>query len=69
MKDIKYIIYKEEDKYVSQCLNVDVASFGDTVDEAIDNIAEAVELYFEDNDSANFVNVDMAMIGDRQLNI
>ena len=33
--------------YVSQCLNVNVSSFGDTIDEAVNNLKEAVELYFE----------------------
>jgi predicted RNase H-like HicB family nuclease len=43
---LEYVIYKEDKYYVSQCLNVDVASFGDNVDEAVDNLKEAVELYF-----------------------
>ncbi|WP_404424429.1 type II toxin-antitoxin system HicB family antitoxin [Nibricoccus sp. IMCC34717] len=34
--------------YVAQCLNVEVASFGDTIKEAIANLKVAVELYFED---------------------
>ena len=50
MKEIKYVIYREGEHFVSRCLNVDVASFGNTVDEAIKNITEAVELYFEDHD-------------------
>lgn len=48
MKAIKYIIYKEGEYYVSQCLNVDVASFGDTIQEAIDNLNEAVKLYLDE---------------------
>lgn len=47
MKSLKYIIHKEGDYYVSQCLNVDVSSFGNSVEDAIDNLKEAVELYFE----------------------
>ena len=54
MKDIKYVIYREDEQYVAQCLNVDVSSFGSTVDEAIKNITEAVELYYEDNDTSTF---------------
>ena len=50
MKSIKYIVYKEEDYYVSQCLNVDVSSFGETIGEAISALKEAVSLYFEDED-------------------
>jgi len=47
MKTIKYIIFKEGKYYVSQCLNVDVSSFGATVDEATSNLKEALELFFE----------------------
>lgn len=47
MKEINYVIWQEEKYYVAQCLNVDVSSFGETIDEAIHNIKEAVELYFE----------------------
>ena len=34
--------------YVAQCLDVDVASQGASVDEALKNLREALELYFED---------------------
>jgi len=50
MKNIKYTVYKEGDYYVSQCLNVDISSFGSTIDESIDTLTEALELYFEDNE-------------------
>ncbi len=45
---LKNIVWKEGKYYVSQCLNVDVSSFGDTKKEAIANLNEAIELYFED---------------------
>lgn len=48
-KKIQYLITKEEEYYVSQCLNVDVSSFGKTIDEAIKNLKEALDLYYEDN--------------------
>jgi hypothetical protein len=35
----------EEDWYVAQCLEVDVASQGRTIEEALSNLREAVELY------------------------
>jgi predicted RNase H-like HicB family nuclease len=50
MKNIKYVVYREDKYYVSQCLNVDVSSFGITLNAAMDNLKEALELYFEDND-------------------
>jgi predicted RNase H-like HicB family nuclease len=48
MKTIKFIIYKEGKHYVSQCLNVDISSFGATIDDASENLREALDLYFED---------------------
>jgi predicted RNase H-like HicB family nuclease len=46
---LKYVVYQEGKYYVSQCLNVDVASFGKTIDEAVKNLADAVELYLRDD--------------------
>lgn len=43
-------IHKEEDWYVSWCPELDVASQGKSVEEALDNLREAVELYLEDED-------------------
>ena len=51
MKTIKYVVYKEGKHYVSQCLNVDVSSFGSSVQDAVDNLTEALELYFQDRDA------------------
>jgi len=51
MKNLKYIIYREGDYYVSQCLNIEVASFGTSIDEALSNLKEAVALYLEDDQS------------------
>jgi predicted RNase H-like HicB family nuclease len=41
-------ITREEDWFVAKCLENSVASQGKTMDEAIDNLREAVELYYED---------------------
>lgn len=53
MKNLKYLIYRDGDYYVSQCLNIEVASFGSTIDEALANLKEAVELYLEDDNAAS----------------
>ncbi len=45
MKNIHFVIYKEKEFFVSQCLDVDVSSFGATANEAQKNLVEAVELY------------------------
>jgi predicted RNase H-like HicB family nuclease len=41
------IIEKEGDGYVSLCPELDIASQGDTIEEARDNLKEALELFFE----------------------
>jgi len=50
---LKSVIWKEGRYYVAQCLNVDVSSFGKTKKEALRNIDEALELYFEDVKSSS----------------
>ncbi|MCW5558235.1 MAG: type II toxin-antitoxin system HicB family antitoxin [Verrucomicrobiae bacterium] len=47
MKQIAYVIYREDELFVSLCLNVDVSSFGTTREEAVTNLKEAAELHFE----------------------
>lgn len=44
----KSVVWKEGEHYVSQCLDVDVSSFGKTKKEALQMLQEALELYFED---------------------
>jgi predicted RNase H-like HicB family nuclease len=46
--DLKSVVWKEGDHYISQCLDVDVSSFGKTKKEALAMLQEALELYFED---------------------
>ena len=38
---------REDDWFVAQCLEVDVASQGESEEEALVNLREALELYFE----------------------
>ena len=40
-------VWQEGDWFVAQCREVDVASQGQTEDEALDNLREALELHFE----------------------
>ncbi|MCX7066220.1 MAG: type II toxin-antitoxin system HicB family antitoxin [Methylococcales bacterium] len=46
-KKLTAIIHKEDDIYVSLCPELDIASQGSTIEEAKDNLKEAVELFFE----------------------
>lgn len=49
---IKYnvIVQKEEKWYVAKCLDNNVASQGKTIEEAIKNLKEALELYYEEEE-------------------
>ena len=46
-RQLTAIVEREGDGYVALCPEVDVASQGDTVAEARDNLAEALTLFFE----------------------
>jgi predicted RNase H-like HicB family nuclease len=45
---VTVIVQKDDDWYVAKCLENSVASQGKTVEESIDNLKEALELYYED---------------------
>jgi predicted RNase H-like HicB family nuclease len=40
-------VWQEDDLFVAQCLEVDVASQGKSEADALENLCEALELYFE----------------------
>ncbi len=46
------IIEREGDGYVSLCPELDIASQGDSIEEAKANLAEAIELFLEVADSS-----------------
>ena len=51
------IIWQEGNHFVAQCLQVDVSSFGETKDEALKNLDEALSLYFEDHKTEDIIPV------------
>ncbi|WNZ23138.1 type II toxin-antitoxin system HicB family antitoxin [Leptolyngbya sp. NK1-12] len=50
------IIEREESGYFSFCPELDIASQGDTVEEARNNLIEAIELFFETADPSEITN-------------
>ncbi|MDY6831335.1 MAG: type II toxin-antitoxin system HicB family antitoxin [Thermodesulfobacteriota bacterium] len=48
MKTFTAIIHQEDDLYVAACPEVGTASQGAAVEEAIENLKEATELYLEE---------------------
>jgi len=55
---LKSVVWKEGRHYVAQCLNVDVSSFGKNKKQALANLQEALELYFQDEVGSNFTPVE-----------
>ena len=48
--EFKKVVWKEGNYFVAQCLNIDVSSFGETKEEAFENLKEAIELYLEESE-------------------
>lgn len=65
--DLQTAVWKEGKYYVAQCLNVDVSSFGKTKEEAVKNLDEALELYFQDEKAHDIQKVEQPTIIKRQL--
>jgi len=55
-------IWEEDGVYVSKCVELEVASCGDTPKEALDNIREAIDLYLKNAQ-------EYGMIGDIEASI
>ena len=68
MKSMSFVVWREGNQYVAQCLNVEVSSFGDSIDEAIKNLKEAVELYFQ-GEHEELVEIDNIFVGKEVVNV
>jgi predicted RNase H-like HicB family nuclease len=57
MKKLEYtaVVWKEKKGFVSKCPELGVASCGDTFEEAVNNLKEAVELYLENARELNLL--------------
>ncbi|MEK7871397.1 MAG: type II toxin-antitoxin system HicB family antitoxin [Nitrospirota bacterium] len=45
--DYTVVVWKEKEGYVSKCPELGVASCGDSISDAVENLKEAVDLYLE----------------------
>lgn len=43
------VVYKEEDLYVAECLEVGTVDQGETIEQAVANLKEATQLYLEES--------------------
>jgi predicted RNase H-like HicB family nuclease len=48
VKVLTAVLHREEDIYIAECPEVGTFSQGKTIEEAVDNLKEATELYLED---------------------
>ena len=47
-KNLTVLLYKEDDMYVAECVEVGTVDQGETIEEAINNLREATRLYLEE---------------------
>lgn len=53
-RKISALTWREKDLYIAQAIEVEVTSQGISKIDALNNLKEALELYFEDNSPSNF---------------
>ena len=69
MKTMSFVAWKEKSEFVAQCLNVDVSSHGSSLDEAIKNLKEAVELFFQGEDDYKMPEVESIFLGKETIDV
>lgn len=69
MKLIHTVLWKENKWYVAKALEVEVASQGKSEQEAIDNLKEALELYFEDRSKVELAPVQKPKLQDLSIQV
>ncbi len=47
-KILTVVVYREEDMYIAECLEIGTIDQGATIEEAIANVKEATRLYLEE---------------------
>ena len=69
-KVLIYIAYRDDNNYLLQCLNVEVSSFSDTAEDAINNLNEALSLYLEGKDAMDtIIPVHEALMGETHIDV
>jgi len=56
VKSVTAIIHKGEKFFIGDCLEVDIITQGNTIDEVLSNLKEAIALYFENEDIEKSLN-------------
>jgi predicted RNase H-like HicB family nuclease len=53
-KTIKAAVYRSEERYVAECAGISVVTQGDTMNETLRNLQEAVALHLDGENPADF---------------
>jgi predicted RNase H-like HicB family nuclease len=69
MKKLHSIVWKEDKWFVAKSLEVEVASQGRTEAEALKNLKEALELYFEDQTEVNLAKIEQPKLQDLSIQV
>lgn len=69
MKQFHSVIWKENQWFVAKALEVEVASQGKTEKKALENLKEALELYFEDQPKIELTSVTKPKLQDLSIQI
>lgn len=67
MKKIHSVVWKEDKLYVAKALEVEVASQGKSEKEALSNLKEALELYFEDQTKVELAPIHQPKLQDLSI--
>ncbi len=63
------VFWKEDDAYVIKEVSTGVTTQGDTMEEAVSNIKEAISLYLEEKPDARKSLAGMSLVGDINVEI
>lgn len=69
MKRIHTVVWKEDRWFVAKALEIEVTSQGKTEKEALDNLKEALELYFEDQTKIELAPVSKPKLQDLSIQV
>ena len=69
MKNVHSVIWKEGKWFVAKALEVEVASQGKSEKKALENLKEALELYFEDQTKIELAPVSKPKLQDLSIQV
>lgn len=69
MKKLHAVTWKEGKWYVAKAVEVEVASQGLSEKESLDNLREALELYFDDQDDSDIISAKAPKLQDLTVNL